>query len=146
VSPAAPDDQGESQMVNYERWPDGKAKPFSLFLVGSPNDNVPLPMKWTSGRFTCTIVLGSDAMEVFQLIENKDWDRAYYPSVPDAGNGVRHRVLGPDDESDGRTWLIGAPDGSVGLPGDKFDVVAVVDANARVVQVGWQLSRATTRP
>uniref|UniRef100_A0A7S2GM98 Uncharacterized protein n=1 Tax=Alexandrium andersonii TaxID=327968 RepID=A0A7S2GM98_9DINO len=124
----------------YEPWPPGKGKPYTLYVVGSWNDNVPTPMQWDSGIFSCSITLGAGAMEIFQLILNKDWDQTFYPSIPDATMTDEYEVMGPDAESDGRSWLIGSPDGTVGKPGDTIDIVVSVDSKARLANVEWHLS------
>eukprot|EP00415_Alexandrium_ostenfeldii_P003847 UN3847 len=126
--------------ATYDPWPPGKGRPYKLYVVGSWNDNVPMPMQWDSGVFTCSITMGADAMEIFQLIENKDWSRTYYPSIPDATTSDEHSVLGPDDRSDGRSWLIGSPEGNVSKPGDTFDIVVAIDSSAHVAVVDWHLS------
>lgn len=126
--------------AKYEPWPPGQGKPFNLYVIGSWNDNIPMPMHWECGIFTCSITMGSDGMEIFQLLQGKDWSKTYYPSVQDATPLEEHSVLGPDDGSKGRSWLIGSADGSVGKPGDNFDIIAAVDSEARVVHVDWHLA------
>mmetsp|Transcript_22709 Transcript_22709/g.48197 ORF Transcript_22709/g.48197 Transcript_22709/m.48197 type:complete len:1074 (+) Transcript_22709:101-3322(+) len=95
----------------------------------------PLPMEATAdGNFACTVVLGENRWEQFQIWLDGDSSKALFPGDTKAAKGTP--AIGPADDAEGCNWLLDgrggwttAADGErlpsgpdVGLPGDRYRI------------------------
>jgi polyketide synthase-associated protein len=67
-------------------------------------------LEWSGSYYRVYIELGVDVKESFQIVQDMDWDKIWYPSKADASASVTHQILGPvpsDGKSRGLNWTIG---------------------------------------
>merc|ERR1711971_998946 len=67
-------------------------------------------LQWSGSYYRVYIELGADVKESFQIVQEMDWDKIWYPSKADASSSVTHDILGPvpsDGASRGLNWTIG---------------------------------------
>jgi len=79
-------------------------------------------LRWNGSYHYFLVELGADGEAKFQLAQDYDWDRLFFPSVADAGLEEKYDVLGPapgGGRSRGLNWKIGGQGKS---PGDVFEV------------------------
>jgi len=67
-------------------------------------------LRWNGEYFYIYVILGANVLETFQIVQDYNWDRIFYPSKADACPGVQCDILGPvpcDGRSQGMNWCIG---------------------------------------
>lgn len=113
------------------------SRPRRVFVAGSWGGYQAVPMAWNGRGFAHSLRLGHDGQESFQLLLDGDWEAVLYPSIPDAGPGVDHGILGPDSLGHGKNWTIGRRNGV--RPGDRCNIVVEVDQSGMPVLVSWAI-------
>ncbi|CAE7379635.1 ppsA, partial [Symbiodinium pilosum] len=85
---------------------DGEAMPKKHFAIaGTFSEWEPLPMKKeTEGLFTCSVTLGENRWEQFQIWLDGDSTKCLYPEQHKAPS--KSAVFGPDFDSGGNCWLL----------------------------------------
>lgn len=133
VDVAIPEDS-----LGFEQWPKSKRQPFKLYIAGTWNDYKMTEMHWQQGLFVSSVTVGENNWESFQLVKDRKWERAIYPSIPDAGPFEEHTVCGPDGDGHGKNWMIGRFIEEEASPGKQFAVIAALDTAGSVRMVHWQ--------
>lgn len=154
----APEPQWKRDKILF--WPEGggdldaeKLPTRGYSIIGTWNEWQPQPMAQDgAGIWTCTVTLGVNRWERFQLLLDESRDRVLYPDFP--GGGLDTKVCGPDAQDRSATWLLDArgaspaasssaggalavasgSDGSVGLPGERYRITLQIKGKYRNVE------------
>lgn len=115
--------------VNFE----ALAKDHKYFVVGSWTNfkEVQEMKKEAGGTFSAEITIGSSGREYFQLLLNRNWQAAVYPSTTAAHfKDAGHKLCGPDERGFNSFWAIGSREDEPLAAGSRVSI-------SLVVKSGW---------
>lgn len=117
------------------------SRPGRLFIASSWGDWRPVPMAWDGTCFMHGMRLGRSGKESFQLLQEGDWEKVYYPSVSEPSPGDEYEILGPDSRGHGQDWSISRRHGAA--PGSHYNIRVEVDSSGAPTEVAWEACKRT---
>uniref|UniRef100_A0A7S4Q1J0 Uncharacterized protein n=1 Tax=Alexandrium monilatum TaxID=311494 RepID=A0A7S4Q1J0_9DINO len=96
-------------------------------------------MAWDKeGMCYCySMELGRTGCERFQIQCDGDWQMCLHPDVDDSCPHVPHTLCGPDNEGDGKDWVIGKHPADKGFNGVSYCIRLHVHGDGRPKLVDW---------
>mmetsp|Transcript_115524 Transcript_115524/g.246873 ORF Transcript_115524/g.246873 Transcript_115524/m.246873 type:complete len:1348 (-) Transcript_115524:63-4106(-) len=118
-------------------WPEGKAQELRYYMTGSFNEwqlTPMIPAKDAAGAIihTYRLTVGDNGLESFQIVVEEDLTRVIHPNCQDVATSGTIFCCGPDDEGDGRNWMIH------GKEGYQVDIVLNIGERDRRKWVTWE--------
>lgn len=117
-----------------------RADSSTIEICGSWNNWRPQPMILERQRrcHKFQVVLPSSAPESFQLFVAGDGPgRCLHPDRPEASVQEFHRLVGPDDNSQGHGWSIGKHPEDHAAMGARYEAMLIFAANGRPDRLDW---------
>uniref|UniRef100_A0A7S0B8A8 Carrier domain-containing protein n=1 Tax=Pyrodinium bahamense TaxID=73915 RepID=A0A7S0B8A8_9DINO len=87
--------------------------------------------------YQVTVRLGRNNWESFQIIYDEDWKRCVYPDQKDATPHAPHKLLGPDDDNNGKNWTVGLHQNDKGGEGVCFQIKLFEGEGGIASKVDW---------
>mmetsp|Transcript_86097 Transcript_86097/g.191785 ORF Transcript_86097/g.191785 Transcript_86097/m.191785 type:complete len:508 (-) Transcript_86097:101-1624(-) len=139
-APEPPAEAGYTEEeLGFKPWPPGRRPPCDIYIAGSWDNYRAAKMEWQDGMFAASVLIGESGSEQFQLLQDGNFKKAIYPSIPDACTLEEHDVCGPDGKGHGKNWVIGKFEEEQAEPGAQFLIIAVLDLGGSVRLVQAQL-------
>jgi len=94
-------------------------------------------MTWNADRqaYLFDLVVGRDGQERFQIVLDGHWALCLHPDEPCSNPAEEPDVCGPDDDSDGKDWIIGKRKKDMGA---KFQICLAIAADGCAQKVDWR--------
>lgn len=104
------------------------SKEVELLPSGTPSEGV----------YAAEVTLPQEGTHQFLIVQNGDWDRAFYPMPSECGGAAEDGVLGPDDRGQDLFWTL------AGRAGETFRVefVRKLEHGLEMRSVTWQSQMA----
>jgi polyketide synthase-associated protein len=112
------------------------ATPYSIH--GTWNHLAPTKMLWNGNHYSFVVVLGQKAQASFQIFENGNPSRCFFPDAKDASPHTTYEMKGPGAATLANSWTIGFHENDEAKPGSRYEVRLFPDESGKAVYLDWQ--------
>jgi len=87
--------------------------------------------------YEVSVRIGRNNWESFQILYDGDWKKAIYPDQKDASPHNPHKILGPDDDGNGKNWTVGLNSNDKSGEGVCYQIKLILGDDNTASKVEW---------